>query len=291
MKRDQAGREGVGAELHLHSRASGMASNWWVKGLGVDVEARESYTPPEKAYKMAKGAGMDFVTLTDHETIEGALTLTGHPDFFVGEEISARFPEDENYADILVYGLDARIHSEAQSRRDDIYGLVDYLREEGVVHALAHPVYAMPGPLDRDQMEKRLVLFGLWEFINGSRPEKQNRLARDLAETVGPIELRQLSMRHGLPAPPHRSISGTAGSDDHGGIYGGATHTAAPRASGPRKNSSKPSARVRSGPEARTGRWRRWSIPASVWRPPPSKRARRGRRSACYGLSPCARPC
>ena len=215
-------------DLHLHSRASGMASNWWVKGLGADVEARESYTPPEKAYKMAKEAGMDFVTLTDHETIEGAVSLAGHPDFFVGEEVSARFPEDGNHADVLVYGLDERVHREVQARRDDIYRLVDYLREDGVVHVLAHPVYAMPGPLGRDEMEKRLVLFGLWEFINGSRPEKQNRLARDLAETVGPIELRQMALRHGLGVPAHRGICGTAGSDDHGGIYGGATHTVAP---------------------------------------------------------------
>jgi predicted metal-dependent phosphoesterase TrpH len=105
----------VRVDLHLHSRASGTASNWWVRGLGV--EARESYTPPEESYRMAKRAGMDFVTLTDHETIEGAVTLEEHPDFFVGEEVSARFPEGESYADVLVYGLDAEAHREAQARR------------------------------------------------------------------------------------------------------------------------------------------------------------------------------
>jgi hypothetical protein len=66
-------------DLHLHSRASGTATNWWVRGLGAEVEARESYTPPGEAYRMAKRAGMDFVTLTDHETIEGALTLPRPP--------------------------------------------------------------------------------------------------------------------------------------------------------------------------------------------------------------------
>jgi predicted metal-dependent phosphoesterase TrpH len=66
-------------DLHLHSRASGKASNWWVKGLGEEVQ--ESYTPPEEAYRMARSAGMDFVTLTDHETVEGALTLIHHTDF------------------------------------------------------------------------------------------------------------------------------------------------------------------------------------------------------------------
>ena len=216
-------------DLHLHSRASGTATNWWVKGLGADVEARESYTPPEEAYRMAKGAGMDFVTLTDHETIDGALTLTHHPDFFAGEEVSAYLPEEGGYVDVPVYGLDGEAHREAQARRGDAHELVAYLREAGVVHVLAHPIYAMPGPLDRGAVEKRLVMFGLWEFINGSRPAQQNRLAREIAGSVGPVELRQMALRHGLPTPPHRGISGTGGSDDHGGIYGGATHTVLPK--------------------------------------------------------------
>jgi glycosyltransferase involved in cell wall biosynthesis len=216
-------------DLHLHSRASGTATNWWVRGLGAQVEARESYTPPGEAYRMAKRAGMDFVTLTDHETIEGALTLTRHPDFLVGEEVSAYLPEEGGYVDVLVYGLDAEVHREAQARRGDAHELVTYLREAGVVHVLAHPMYAMPGPLDREAVEKRLVMFGLWEFINGSRPARQNRLAREIAEGIGEIELRQMALRNGLPVPPHRRVSGTGGSDDHGGIYGGATHTVIPK--------------------------------------------------------------
>lgn len=87
---------GTKVDLHLHSRASGAATSWWVRGLGADVEVQESYTPPEESYLMAKKAGMDFVTLTDHESIEGALTLLHHPDFFVGGEVSAFFPEDGN---------------------------------------------------------------------------------------------------------------------------------------------------------------------------------------------------
>jgi glycosyltransferase involved in cell wall biosynthesis/predicted metal-dependent phosphoesterase TrpH len=218
---------GVRADLHLHSRASGTAGNWWVRGLGAGVEARESYTEPEAAYRMAKDAGMDFVTLTDHETIEGALELVHHEDFFVGEEVSAAFPEDGSQVDVLVYGIDSEVHRELQARRGDVYELVDYLREEGVVHVLAHPMYGMPGNLDRAQVEKRLVLFGIWEFINGSRPAGQNRLAREVAERVGTVELRQMAARRGLAVPPHRRVSGTGGSDDHGGIYGGATWTAA----------------------------------------------------------------
>lgn len=220
-------------DLHLHSHASGKASNLWVKGLGEEVQ--ESYTPPGEAYRMARSAGMDFVTLTDHETVEGALTLTHHPDFLVGEEVSALFPEDGCYADLLIYGLDREVHREAQSRRGNVYDLVDYLREARIVHVLAHPMYGMPGPLTRQQVEKRLALFGLWEFINGSRPATQNRLARDIAESAGAADLRQLAARHGLPSPPHRSIAGTGGSDDHGGLCPGSTFTIAPPAETPQE--------------------------------------------------------
>lgn len=229
------GPEITRVDLHLHSRASGTASNWWVRGLGADVEVRESYTLPEDSYHMARRAGMDFVTLTDHETIEGALTLVHHADFFASEEVNARFPEDGNFVDVLVYGVDEEIHRETQARRQNVYELVEYLREAGVVHALAHPLYGMPGPLGRDQIEKRLVLFGLWELINGSRPAVQNRLAAEISYGIEAADLRQMAQRHGLPAPPHDRVAGTAGSDDHGGIYGGAAFTVTPKVGSPKE--------------------------------------------------------
>jgi predicted metal-dependent phosphoesterase TrpH len=223
------GPRGTRVDLHVHSYASGLATNPWVKGLGPEgVGVRESYTPVENAYGMAKGAGMDLVTLTDHETISGAQELAYRRDFFVGEEIAAVFPEDGSQVDVLVFGLDEEGHREAQARRPDVYALVDYLREAGLAHVLAHPVYGMPTDLDRTMVEKRILLFGLWEFVNGSRPARQNRLAREVAGGVGPAVLRQLAARHGMPAPPHRRIAGTAGSDDHGCLYIGETYTVGP---------------------------------------------------------------
>jgi len=222
--------DGTRVDLHMHSRASGVASNPWIKGLGPEgAGVHESYTPPQDAYRMAKAAGMDFVTLTDHETISGAAALAPlHGDFFVSEEVNAVFPEDGSQVDVLVYGLDAAQHEEAQARRPNVYALVEFLREAGLAHVLAHPVYGVPGDLDREKVEKRLLLFGHWEFVNGSRPARQNRLAREIARGIGPAELRQLALRHGLPVPPHTRIVGTAGSDDHGCLYIGATHTVGP---------------------------------------------------------------
>lgn len=156
------GRRGeMRIDLHLHSYASGTATNWWVKGLGLGFKTRESYTPPDEAYTMVKRAGMAFVTLTDHETIDGALTVAQHPDFNVGEDVSATFLEDGGAVDVLVYGVDAAAHRELLARRGDDHALVDYLREAGLVHVLAHPILEFGAPLDRAAVEKRIVLFGL----------------------------------------------------------------------------------------------------------------------------------
>ncbi|MGI9252733.1 MAG: PHP domain-containing protein, partial [Thermomicrobiales bacterium] len=219
-------------DLHLHSRASGAATNWWVKSLGLGGETRESYTSPADAYAMVKNAGMDFAVLTDHETIDGALELIDLPDFIVGEEINAVFPEDGTSVDVLVYGMTPTHHIELQARRENVHTLVAYLREAGLVHVLAHPVFEPGARLDRNAIERRMVMFPLWEFANGSRPAEQNRLTAELASEADAVSLRQYASRQGLAAPEHRRISGTGGSDDHGGIYGGATWTTLPRVAG-----------------------------------------------------------
>jgi predicted metal-dependent phosphoesterase TrpH len=87
-----------------------------VKSLGFGPETRESYTSPEDAYRMASLAGMDFVTLTDHETIDGTVALLHKTDFVVGKEVSATFPEDGSWVDVLVYGLNVDDHREVQAR-------------------------------------------------------------------------------------------------------------------------------------------------------------------------------
>jgi predicted metal-dependent phosphoesterase TrpH len=78
------------ADLHCHSSASGPNGNWWYAQLQIP----DCLTPPEEVYERAKAAGMSFVTLTDHDTIEGAIELAHHPDFIVGVEVTVTFAED-----------------------------------------------------------------------------------------------------------------------------------------------------------------------------------------------------
>jgi glycosyltransferase involved in cell wall biosynthesis len=131
--------------------------------------------------------------------------------------------------DILVYGLDEDDHREIQARRANVYALLDLLREANLVHVLAHPLFDLGGTLGRAQIEKRMVLFPIWEWINGARPPDQNRLAARIAAGADRPTLRQLASRHGLRQPDHRRISGTGGSDDHGGVSVGRAWTRLPR--------------------------------------------------------------
>jgi glycosyltransferase involved in cell wall biosynthesis len=56
------------ADLHVHSEASQESRLGVQRSLGLP----ECATPSEEAYELAKRRGMDFVTLTDHDTIAGA---------------------------------------------------------------------------------------------------------------------------------------------------------------------------------------------------------------------------
>ena len=74
---------GMRADLHLHSRHSGRAS---LPLLGR--VAQECYAEPRAAYDTARCRGMDLVTLTDHDTIAGALEIARLPGTFTGEEVT-----------------------------------------------------------------------------------------------------------------------------------------------------------------------------------------------------------
>ena len=75
------------ADLHCHSTASEESKLGVQRALGLP----ECATPPEEVYSLAKRRGMDFVTITDHDTIAGVMTIADRPDVFVSEELTAGF--------------------------------------------------------------------------------------------------------------------------------------------------------------------------------------------------------
>jgi glycosyltransferase involved in cell wall biosynthesis/predicted metal-dependent phosphoesterase TrpH len=228
MKNSVNAREPVArVDLHVHSCHSGHPSEWILQRLG----ARESYTPVETVYRLAKEQGNTFVTLTDHNTIDGALELCRlHPDdCFVSTEATAYFPEDGCKVHVLCYGITPEQFAAIQRARENIYNLRDYLRHERIACSIAHATFSVNNRLTLGHIEKLLVLFDVFEGINGTRGQEGNRVWQQVLQRFTANDLARLSAKHQLDPWGETSWikSQTGGSDDHAGLFVGYTWTKA----------------------------------------------------------------
>ena len=213
------------ADLHVHSCHSKHPGEWILQRLG----ASESYTPVEAVYRQAKEQGNAFVTLTDHNTIDGALELCRlHPDdCFVSTEATAYFPEDGCKVHILCFDITTVQFDAIQRARENIYNLRDYLRQEKIACSVAHATFSVNNRLTFEHLEKLIVLFDVFEGINGTRGQEGNRVWRQALCRLTPDDLVRLSDKHHLdPWGTESWIKGlTGGSDDHSGLFMGFTWT------------------------------------------------------------------
>jgi glycosyltransferase involved in cell wall biosynthesis/predicted metal-dependent phosphoesterase TrpH len=196
-------------DLHCHSTASQVSKLGVQRSLGLP----ECATPPEEVYELAKRRGMDFVTITDHDTIDGCLALADRPDCFVSEELTARFAGEPQAVHVLCYGITPGDHEWLQAHSGDVEACAAYLHEHGIACALAHPFFNVAAPLTRRHRRRLAELFPIWEVRNGSRAAELNMPAAIYIETHGG--------------------TGIGGSDDHAGVDIGRTFTEAPAASTP----------------------------------------------------------
>jgi glycosyltransferase involved in cell wall biosynthesis/predicted metal-dependent phosphoesterase TrpH len=190
--------------MHCHSTASQLSRLGVQRSLGLP----ECATPPQEVYELAKRRGMDFVTITDHDTIDGALELAGRPDCFVSEELTARFAGEPQAVHVLCYGITPGDHEWLQAHSGDVEACAAYLHENGIACALAHPFFNVAAPLTRRHRRRLAELFPIWEVRNGSRAAELNMPAVVYIET--------------------RGGTGIGGSDDHAGVDIGRTFTEVP---------------------------------------------------------------
>src|SRR5262245_26679565 len=181
-------------DLHVHSRYSTDSGNFALR----KARFGESYTEPERIYRICKARGMDLVTITDHNTVEGAVRIAHLPDAFVSVEVTTQFPDEEIPLHVLVWNLTEEDHRDLQPCRPSVFELVAFLRERNLAHALAHPLYRMGEALTVAHIEKLLLLFAVWEGRNGARSRESNELACRIAQAHSPIELARLADRHGI---------------------------------------------------------------------------------------------
>lgn len=219
------------ADLHIHSRFSDRAPEWLFRRAGLP----DSYSEPGALYDALLERGMDFVTITDHNRIEGCLEIADRPGVFLSEQVTAWFPEDRCPVELLVWGLrDEAQHREIQKARENIYHLQRYLTEHRLAHAVAHPLYRTDDRLSQHHFERLLLLFRHFEGLNGLRDQLLSDVAGFLFRGLTPAKLEELANRHDL-APTHdepwRKVL-VGGSDDHGGIFPAQAYTETPAASG-----------------------------------------------------------
>jgi glycosyltransferase involved in cell wall biosynthesis/predicted metal-dependent phosphoesterase TrpH len=199
-------------DLHVHSRYSTDSGNFALRR----AQLGESYTYPERILRVSRERDMRFVTISDHNTLDGALRIAHHPDTFLSVEVTTRFPEDDVPLHVLVWNLTEEDHRDLQPLRPSVVELVAFLRERQLVHALAHPLYRMGPPLTRQHVERMMLLFSIWETRNGARPKEANELAARLAAGATAESIARLADRHGIDPAHDGRIATTGGSDDHG---------------------------------------------------------------------------
>ncbi len=189
-------------DLHCHSTASVVSKLGVQRALGLP----ECATPPEEVYELAKRRGMDFVTITDHDTIDGALELAErYDDAFVSEELTASFRGEPQAVHILCWGITPADHERLQALAGDVEAVANELKVRSIACALAHPFYAVQAPLAPRHRRRLAQLFPIWETRNGSRARELNSPAQVYIETHGG--------------------TGVGGSDDHAGVDIGRTFT------------------------------------------------------------------
>jgi hypothetical protein len=216
------------ADLHVHSKHSNQPSEWILR----QFRAPESFTEPLEVYRLCRERGMDFVTLSDHDTIAGGLEIAHLPGTFLSSEVTVEFPEDGCEIHCLVTGITEAQHREIQRLRRNVYDFRDYLRDQGIVHSVAHPLFRVNDRLTLAQVEKLIVLFNRFEALNGIHDRRANALVRRIFGSLDAGVLASLAERHRLaPMGAHPEVKTfTGGSDDHGGFYLGTTWTRTPAA-------------------------------------------------------------
>lgn len=167
---------GARIDLHCHSTFSNERIRW-LPGLIFNPVLH-----PRDVYQTAKSRGMDFVTITDHDTIDGCLALLDEagdlPDFIIGEEVTVAFPEDGTIVHVNVFDIDEPQHREIQRLRENIYDLTAYLRRIDKLFVINHLTWtAQHRVLKSWQIEAMLQLFDVFEGLNGARSYAHNAFA------------------------------------------------------------------------------------------------------------------
>jgi len=215
-------------DLHIHSRFSDRSEEWFFRRFDFP----DSSSDPRELHRQLIERGMDYVTITDHDTVAGCVQIVDLPNTFISEQVTTYFPQDSCKIHILVWGITKAQHADIMIARDNIFILQRYLQAGQIAHAVAHPLYSINGKLETAHLERLILLFKHFEGVNGLRDALLSELAQDLFGSLTPDQIDKLSRRHQLApthAEPWKKIF-VGGSDDHGGQFIASAYTETPPA-------------------------------------------------------------
>ena len=162
------------ADLHVHTWHSIQS------GSLRFLRSRDCYSSPADVYRVARSRGMDLVTITDHDSIDGCLELLNRhpdlPDFIVGEEVSCRFPDGDIEIHLGVYGMTEALHRDLQPLRGNVFDVIARLREAGVFFVLNHLLHFYRGQTSLDAYLRLTQHVPALEGRNGAMLCEQNEL-------------------------------------------------------------------------------------------------------------------
>ena len=164
------------ADLHCHSTASAVA------GLGVQraVGLPECATPPHEVHALARRRGMDFVTITDHDTIDGCLEIADLPGVFISVELTAQFRGEPQGVHVLCWDITPDDHEWLQAHRHDLERCAEELHARGIAVRAGAPVLrGRRAAHGRAPQSPGAPLPGLGDAQRLARPRAQ-RARRDL---------------------------------------------------------------------------------------------------------------
>ncbi len=215
------------ADLHLHTRHSRRSPEWLLRRLEVPA----SVSDPKELLEKLRRAGMDFITFTDDDTIDGCLEIADQPGTFLSESVTATFPEDGARISLLVWGITELQHREIGQLRTNIYELQQYLVQSGIVHGVAMPLQGLADKLRPLHLMRLALLFRHFEGINGRAIGLLSTVTRHLFDLT-PADIERFSSLTGLQPThyePWKKVC-FGGSDDHGGTIPGSAFTETPEA-------------------------------------------------------------
>ena len=196
----------IRCDMHVHSFHSRKSSRWILRSL----KTPECFTPPKLVYNIARKRGMNLVTITDINTIDGCLEIADLPGVFISEEVSTQLPESRKTVHLLVYDLTPEQHKDICILRRNFFELVDYLKEEKLLHSLAHPFFFPGEELTPGEFTRVVRCLDMVESLNGTRSRYENNAVAAVVRA----------------ARENHSFCGfTGGSDDHCSRFIGLTYT------------------------------------------------------------------